>query len=419
MGKSRRVVVTGIGVVSPYGVGTDLFWDNVKAGKSGIDTIEGIDTESHTVKIAGEVKNFNPAEYIDKKEVKRMDRFTQFALVAAKEAFEDSKIDLDKIDQNKFGVVVGSASGGMATIEKNHQAIIDRGPTKCSPFTVPMMIVDIAAGRISIQYKAKGPNKAVVTACATAAHSIGDAMRTIQYGDADIMFAGGAEACVTHLGMGGFTSARTLSQRNDEPQKASRPYDKDRNGFVMSEGAGILILEELEHAKARGANIYCEVAGYGASADAHDIVAPAPDGDGAARAMQAAINDADMQPTDVKYVNCHGTSTPVGDVAEINAVCKVFGDYATNGLKVSSTKSMHGHLLGASGGVEAVACIKGMQEDLVPPTINVENRDERIPADMDLVVDNAQKVDNLSAAMSNSFGFGGHNASLIFKKYEG
>ena len=417
--KARRVVVTGIGVVSPYGVGADLFWDNVKQGKSGIKHTTIIDMEGHTVKISGEVSDFKPEEYLDPKEIKRMDRFTQFAMVAAQEAYKDAGLSEENTDPDRLGVVVGSAAGGMATIEKNHHAIIDRGPTKCSPFTVPMMIVDMAAGRISIAFKAKGPNKAVVTACATAAHSIGDAARIIQYGDADVMFAGGAEACITKLGVGGFTSARTLSTRNDEPEKASRPYDKDRDGFIMSEGAGILILEDLEHAKSRGAKIYAEVVGYGASADAYDIVAPSPDGEGAARAMQAAINDAGMKPEDIQYVNAHGTSTPVGDLAEINAVVSVFGEYSTHGLMVSSTKSMHGHLLGASGGVEAAACLKAMQDNLVPPTINVENPDEGLPAGMNIVPNVAVKVDNLAVCMSNSFGFGGHNASLIFKKYEG
>jgi len=281
-----------------------------------------------------------------------------------------------------------------------------------------MMIVDMAAGRISIMLGAKGPNKAVVTACATAAHSIGDAMRCIQYGDADVMIAGGAEACITLLGMGGFTSARTLSTRNDEPEKASRPFDVDRDGFVMAEGAGILVLEELEHAKARGANILAEIVGYGASADANDIVAPCADGDGAARAMQAALNDAGMKPEDVQYVNAHGTSTPLGDVAETLAIRRVFGDYAENGLMVSSTKSMIGHLLGASGGVEAIACIKTLQTGIVTPTINLDNKDEKIP-NIDLVPNKPRKVDNITGVMTNSFGFGGHNCSLIFKKYEG
>ncbi|MDD3593224.1 MAG: beta-ketoacyl-ACP synthase II [Candidatus Gastranaerophilales bacterium] len=417
--KPRRVVITGVGAVTPYGVGADLFWDNVKQGKSGIKNISIIDATNHPVKIAGEFTDFNAAQYMDPKEAKRMDRFTQLAMVAADEVCNDAGITADNVNPERFGVFVGSAAGGMETIEKNHHLIINRGPAKCSPFTVPMMIVDIAAGRISIAHNAKGPNKAVVTACATAANSIGDAFRAIQYDDADIMIAGGTEAAITNLGMGGFTSARTLSTRNDEPEKASRPYDKDRDGFVMSEGACLLMLEELEHAKKRGAKIYCEIIGYGASADAYDIVAPHPEGDGAALAMKNAIRTAGIKPEDVNYVNTHGTSTSVGDVAEIKALCKVFGDYVTNGsLFVSSTKSIHGHLLGASGGAEAIVCIKAMQENLVPPTINLENRDEAIPAGINLVPNVAQKTDDLNVTMSNSFGFGGHNASLIFKKYK-
>lgn len=418
MGKSaRRVVVTGMGVVSPFGVGVDLFWDNLVKGNSGIKTITHIDLSRHEVRFGGEFTDFIPEQYLDKKESKRMDRYAQFAMVAAQEAWKDSGLDMSKTDPTRVGVIVGSASGGMATIEKNHIAIVERGPEKCSPFTVPMMIVDIAAGRISIMVGAKGINKAVVTACATASHSIGDAFRAIMYGDADVVFAGGSEAPLTSLAMAGFASARTLSRRNDAPAKASRPFDKDRDGFIMAEGAGILVLEELEHALARGAKIYAEFLGYGASADANDIVAPASDGDGAARAMQLAIEDAGLKPEDVKYVNAHGTSTGLGDVAETLAIKKVFGDYAKNGLLVSSTKSMTGHTLGAAGGIEAVACIKAMQADTAPPTINLDNPDEH--CDLDYVANVARKVDDLDVAMSNSFGFGGHNASLVFKKYKG
>lgn len=417
MKQSRRVVVTGMGAVSPFGVGVDLFWDSIKEGKSGIKPITIIDTTNHAVKIGGECPDFDPGKYIDKKEAKRMDRFTQFACVAAKEAYEHAGLTSENADPNRVGVIVGSAAGGMDTIEKNHNAILNKGPAKCSPFTVPMMIVDMAAGRISIMLGAKGPNKAVVTACATAAHSIGDAFRCVQYGDADVMIAGGAEACMTLLGMGGFTSARTLSTRNDAPEKASRPFDIDRDGFVMSEGSGILILEELEHAKARGAKIYGEIVGYGASADANDIVAPSADGEGAARAMQAALNDAGLKPEEVQYVNAHGTSTGLGDIAEPTAIKRIFGDYAENGLLVSSTKSMIGHLLGASGGVEAITCIKTLETGIVTPTINLDNKDEKIP-NIDFVPHKARKIDNLSAVMTNSFGFGGHNCSLIFKKYE-
>ncbi len=413
---TRRVVVTGVGVVSPFGVGLDLFWDNLKRGKSGIKNITQVDLSKHNVKFGGEVADFKAAEHIDKKEAKRMDRYTQLGMIAAKEAAQHAKLDMEKQDPTRVGVIVGSAAGGMATIEQNHLAIINKGPAKCSPFTVPMMIVDIAAGRISIMLNAKGPNKCVVTACATGAHSIGDAFRCVQYGEADVMVAGGCEAPLTQLAIAGFSSARTLSTRNDEPQKASRPFDKDRDGFVMSEGAGILILEELEHAKARDANILAEFAGYGATADANDIVAPCEDGDGAARAMEIALKDAELKPENVQYINAHGTSTSLGDVAETLAIKRVFGEYAKQGLLVSSTKSMVGHMLGAAGAVEAAACVQALQTGIIPPTINLDNPDEK--CDLDYVSKKARKVDNIKAVMSNSFGFGGHNASLILKKYE-
>lgn len=412
--EARRVVVTGMGIVSPFGVGLDTFWDNIIQGKSGIKHITITDVSEHSVKIGGEVTDFDPSLYMDKKEAKRMDRFTQHGVVAAIEAAKDAGLDMSKEDPTRVGVIVGSAAGGIGTIENNHRAIMEKGPSKCSPFTVPMMIVDMAAGRISIMFNAKGPNKCVVTACATAAHSLGDAFRCIQYGEADVMFAGGCEAPLTPLSLAGFSSARTLSTRNDEPEKASRPFDKDRDGFVMSEGAGVFVLESLEHALARGAKIYAEFAGYGSSADANDIVAPCADGEGAARAMEIALKDADMAPTDIQYINAHGTSTGLGDVAETLAIKRVFGDYAKNGLLVSSTKSMTGHLLGASGGIEAAACVKAIENSIVPPTINLDNPDEK--CDLDYVPNVARKQD-VSGVMSNSFGFGGHNASLIFKKY--
>jgi 3-oxoacyl-[acyl-carrier-protein] synthase II len=414
--KARRVVITGMGVVSPFGVGLDLFWDSIVQGKSGIKPITIMDTSQHTVKIAGEVSDFDATLYLDKKEVKRMDRFSQFALVAAKQAYEDSGLDMSKEDPTRVGVIVGSAAGGIGTIENNYRAILEKGPTKCSPFTVPMMIVNIAAGRISIMLNAKGPNKCVVTACATATHSLGDAFRTISYGDADVMIAGGTEAAITPLSMAGFASARTLSTRNDDPQHASRPFDTGRDGFVMGEGAGILILESLDHALARGAKIYAEFVGYGASGDSYDIVAPHPEGEGAARAMKLALDDAELQPTGIQYINAHGTSTPLGDIAETIAIKRVFGDYAKKGLIVSSTKSMVGHLLGAAGGIEAAACVKTIETGIVTPTINLVNQDEK--CDLDYVPNKSRKVDNIDAVMTNSFGFGGHNASLIFKKYK-
>ena len=414
----RRVVVTGMGIVSPFGVGKELFWNSLVEGKSGISTIERISLDGHTVHIAGEVKNFVPEEYMDSKDAKRMDRYTQFAMVAADEAIADSGIVAgENVDPYRYGVIVGSAAGGFDTFEKQHHIIIDRGPTKCSPFTVPMIIADMGAGRISIKHGAKGVNKSIVTACATSAHSIGDAFRAIQWDDADVIVAGGAEAVITRLGIGAFTSARTLSKHNDEPQKASRPYDKDRDGFIMAEGAGVLILEELEHAKARGAKIYAEIVGYGQSADAYDIVAPAPDGAGAATAMELAIKDAGLKPEDVDYVNAHGTSTGLGDIAESQAIARVFGDLSKNKkLKVSSTKSMHGHMLGATGAAESIVCIDAINTGIIPPTINLDNQDEKV-ANLDYVPHKAIKAD-VKVAVTNSFGFGGHNATLIYKKYE-
>lgn len=411
----KRVVVTGLGVITPIGIGTDKFWNSLIEGKSGISTTSSISLEKHPVKISGEVKDFNPDDYIDPKESKRMDRFTQFALVAAAEAIKDAKLEDTDTDPYRIGVIVSSAAGGFKTFEKNHMMVLERGPSKCSPFTIPMMIVDMPSGQISMKYGYKGVNKAVVSACATGSHSIGDAFRSIQYGDADIMITGGCEATICDVGVGAFTSARTLSRRNDEPQKASRPYDKDRDGFVMSEGAGVLVLEEYEHAKARGAKIYAEIVGYGQTADAYDMVAPDPEGKGATMAMKLALKDAGMDSKEVQYVNAHGTSTGLGDIAESQAIARVFGDLNTNkDLHVSSTKSMHGHMLGGTGAIEAVACIKTINEGIIPPTINLDNQDEHV-ANLDYVPHKAKKAE-VNAALTNSFGFGGHNVSLIFKK---
>lgn len=412
----RRVVITGLGAVTPFGVGVDKFWESLKAGKSGISTSESIDISKHVVKISGEVKDFKPEEYMDGKEAKKMDRFIQFAMVAADEAIKDSKIqEIEDLDPYRVGVIVSSAAGGFRTFEENHIRIIEKGPNKCSPFTVPMMIVNMPSGRISIKYGFKGINKVVVSACATGSHSIGDAFRSIQYGDADIMVAGGAEATICDVGVGAFSAARTLSKRNDEPQRASRPYDKDRDGFVMSEGAAVLVLEEYEHAKKRGAKIYAEIAGYGQTGDAYDIVAPAPDGAGAIHSMEFALRDAGMKPSDIQYINTHGTSTGLGDKAESEAVAKVFGDKKQNpGLYVTSTKSMHGHMLGATGAAEAIVCVKALNDNIVPPTINLDNQDEEV-ADLNYVPYKAVKAE-LHAALSNSFGFGGQNASLVFKE---
>ena len=413
----RRVVITGMGAVTPCGIGVDNFWNALLNGKSGVSLIESIDTEKHTVKIAGEIKDkdFNPEDYMSSKDANRMDRFTQFAMVAADEAIADSGIDEANIDPYRIGVLVSSAAGGFKTFEKNHMAMINKGPTKGSPFTVPMLIVDMASGRVSMKHGYKGVNKAVVSACATGSHSIGDAFRTIQYGDADVMVAGGCEATITTLGIGAFTAARTLSKRNDEPTKASRPYDKDRDGFVMAEGAAAVVLEEYESAKKRGAKIYAEIVGYGQSSDAYDIVAPDPEGNGALKSMEFALADAGMKPEDIQYINAHGTSTGLGDIAESQAIAKLFGDLTTNkNLLVSSTKSMHGHMLGATGAIESIVCIKAMEEGIVPPTINLDNQDEKV-ANLNYVPHKAQKAD-VKVSLTNSFGFGGQNATLIFKK---
>lgn len=413
----RRVVITGLGAVTPCGIGTDNFWNAMLEGKSGISTIERIDTEKQAVKIAAEIKDsdFNPEDYIDPKDAKKMDRYTQFAVVAADEAIADSGIDEVEIDPYRIGVIVSSAAGGFKTFEKNHLAMIEKGPTKASPFTVPMLIVDMASGRISMKHGYKGLNKVVVSACATGTHSIGDAFRSIQYGDADVVVAGGCEATITTLGIGAFTACRALSKRNDEPQKASRPYDKDRDGFIMGEGAGVMVLEEYEHAKARGAKIYAEIAGYGQTADAHDIVAPDPEGKGAYYAMKFALDDAGVKPEEVDYINPHGTSTGLGDIAESQAIEKIFGDKEANpNLLVSSTKSMHGHMLGATGAVETIVCVKTITDGKVPPTINLDNQDEHV-ANLDYVPHKARNK-KVRVALTNSFGFGGHNASLVLRE---
>jgi len=413
----RRVVITGLGVVTPCGVGVDNFWKSMIEGKSGVSEIERISTEGQAVKIAAEIKDkdFNPEDYIDPKDVKRMDRFTQFGIVAADEAIADAKLDEAGYDPYRIGVIVSSAAGGFQTFEKNHIAMMEKGPTKGSPFTVPMLIVDIASGRISIKHGYKGLNKIVASACATGTHSIGDAFRSIQYGDADVVVAGGCEATITTLGVGAFTACRALSKRNDEPEKASRPYDVERDGFIMGEGAAVLVLEEYESAKKRGAKIYAEIVGYGQTADAHDIVAPDPEGKGARKSMEFALADAGLKPEEIDYINPHGTSTGLGDIAESQAIEQIFGDKEKNpNLLVSSTKSMHGHMLGATGAVEAVVCVKTITDGIIPPTINLDNQDERV-ANLDYVPHKARKK-KVHAALSNSFGFGGHNTTLVFKE---
>lgn len=409
----HRVVVTGMGVVTSLGSDLPTLWNNLLAGKSGISQIEAFDTTDYTTKIAAEIKDFDPAVYIDKKEVRKMDRFVQFGVAASKLAVEDAGLRLgDNADPERVGVIVGSGIGGLGTWEEQHTVLMEKGPRRVSPFFIPMMIANMASGQVSMVTGAKGPNTTAVSACATGTHSIGDSFKMIQRGDADVMICGGAEATIRPIGMAGFCSMRAMSTRNDEPEKASRPFDIDRDGFVMGEGAGVLILESLEHAVARGARIYAEVIGYGMSGDAFHMTEPDPDG--AARCMSKAIKDAGIQPEDVQYINAHGTSTPVGDKSETVAIKKTFGDHAYK-LAVSSTKSMTGHLLGAAGGVEAVILGLTLQNGVIPPTANLDNQDPEL--DLDYVPNTPRNAD-VKVALSNSFGFGGHNATIIMRKYE-
>jgi 3-oxoacyl-[acyl-carrier-protein] synthase II len=409
----RRVVVTGIGAITPIGNGKEGYWSALKAGKPGIDKITKFDATDYTAQIAGEVKDFEPTDFIDKRDAKKMDRFSQFAIAATRMAIEDAKIELEKIDRTRFGVVIGSGVGGIETLEKEYEKLQSKGPNRVSPFFIPMMISNMSAGQISIIFGAKGPNTTVVTACASSTNAIGDAFKIIERGDADIMVTGGTEAAITKISIAGFCSMKALSVRNDEPSKASRPFDKDRDGFVMGEGAGILLLEDLEHAINRGAHIYAEVVGYGMSADAYHITAPAPEGEGAARAMKNAIYDANISPEQIDYINAHGTSTPYNDKFETMAIKNVFGDHAKK-LAISSTKSMTGHLLGAAGGIEAIACCLAITENFVPPTINYMIPDPECDLDY---VPNKGRHKEVKCALSNSLGFGGHNATIILKEY--
>ena len=411
----RRVVVTGMGCVTPYGIGIDNFWNNIKNGKSGIKE-HNLDKEKHLVKVAGQVPvDINVEKYIDSKEAKRLDKSIIYALIAAEEAYTDSGLDLEKEDRTRIGVIVSTAAGGLVVVTTGYKEMMNRGFHKCSPFTVPMMIANMASGKISIKFGLRGPSKAVLSACATGAHSVGDSYRTIQCGDADIMFAGGAESSVCDFGIGAFTSARTLSKSDRAPEEVSRPYDKDRDGFVLSEGGAVLILEEREHAIKRGAKIYAELTGYGQSSDAYDMVAPDPEGKGAELAIRNCLKEADKSPKDVDYINMHGTSTHLGDLAESKTVERVFGNKKTNSnLLVSSTKSMTGHMLGAAGSAEAIVAVKTIVEGIVPPTINLINIDPDV-ADLDYVANKARAKD-VKVALSNSFGFGGHNAVLMFEK---
>lgn len=411
----RRVVITGLGVVSPVGNSVETFWNSLITGKSGIRTIDRFDTTGFATTIAGQVKDFNPEDFMDKKEARRMDRFVQYAVAAAKQAIEHSGLDITHENSERVGVYIGSGIGGLETLCDQHSVLEEKGPRRVSPFFVPMMISDMASGQVSIIFGAKGPNSSPISACATGTNAVGDAFKIIERGAADVMFTGGAEACVLPLSVAGFNSAKALATAyNDRPEEASRPFDKDRDGFVLGEGAGVVILEELEHAKKRGATILAEIVGYGMSGDAYHITAPAPEGEGAARAMKQAIHDAGIEPTAIGYINAHGTSTDYNDFYETLAVKNAFGEHAYK-LAMSSTKSMTGHLLGAAGAIEAVACVKVLTEGILPPTINLHEPGEG--CDLDYVPHEARQA-QVEYVMSNSLGFGGHNASIILKQYK-
>jgi 3-oxoacyl-[acyl-carrier-protein] synthase II len=413
MNTRRRVVVTGIGLVSSLGIGTESNWAALVAGKSGIDTISRFDVSEFATRIAGEVRGFQPLDFIEKKDVKKMDPFIQYAIAASQFAMDDAQFSVTPEIAPNVGVSIGSGIGGFGTIEREHKALLDGGPRKISPFFIPSAIINLAAGQLSIRYGAKGPNTATCTACSASAHAIGDAFEMIRRDAADVMIAGGSEAAITPMSVGGFGALRALSTRNDEPARASRPFDTDRDGFVIGEGAGVVILEELEFAKRRGARIYAEVVGYGMSADAYHITAPSEDGDGPYRVMRAAIKSAGIEPSQVDYINAHGTSTPHGDKVETIAIKRCFGEDAKN-VAVSSTKSMTGHLLGAAGGLEAGIAILAVHHQLVPPTINLDCPDPE--CDLDYVANKARAL-KIEYALSNSFGFGGTNAALMFKRY--
>ena len=409
-----RIVVTGLGAVAPNGIGTQTFWQNVINGVSGIAPITRFDASRHDTQIAGEVKGFDPLQWIEKKEARKMDLFIHFAVAAAQMAYDDSGLKVTDDNGERIGVFVGTGMGGIPALEESHRVLMEKGPGRISAFFIPSIITNLASGQISMRFGMKGPNSCVSTACATGNHAIGDSLRIIQRGDADVMLAGGSEAVITPLTIGGFCSMKALSTRNAEPTRASRPFDKDRDGFVMGEGAGIMVLESLEHAKRRGAKIYAEIVGYGMSADAYHITQPAPEGEGAVRSMRLALQDANVAPNQVDYINAHGTSTPAGDLNETLAIKAVFGDHARS-LAVSSTKSMTGHLLGAAGGIESVITVLAIAQGLLPPTINYETPD--LECDLDYVPNTARRRD-VKYALTNSFGFGGTNATLVFKKFE-
>jgi 3-oxoacyl-[acyl-carrier-protein] synthase II len=410
----RRVVVTGMGLVCPVGIGVEESWKALVEGRSGIAPVTHFDASTFPTRIAGEVKGFEPERFMDRKDARRNDRFIQLALAAADMAVKDAGLDFDREDPTRIGAIVGSGMGGLAEIEDTHKTLLERGVRKVSPFFIPAIIINLAPGQIALRWGLKGPNFSPVSACATGNHSIGDAMMYIERGMADVMFAGGTEATITPLGLAGFCAARAMSERNDAPEKASRPFDKGRDGFVAAEGSGILVLEEYEHARSRGARILAELAGYGASCDANHVTAPAPEGEGGQRAMRMALADAGLAPEQVGYVNTHGTSTPQGDIAECQAIRRVFGGWADAGLLVSSTKSMTGHMLGAAGGAESVISVLALTRGVVPPTINVDEQDPECRLD---VVPNAARERKLDAVLSNSFGFGGTNAVVAFKRF--
>lgn len=410
----RRVVITGMGVLSPLGNELDVFWQNLVNGRSGIGPVTRFDTTNFDCKFGGEVRDFHPEQFMPAKETRRTDRFTQYAVAAARKAVADAHLELDKQDVTRVGVLVGSGIGGMETIEDQIGILLSKGPQRVSPFMIPMLIVNMASGYVSMLLGVKGPNLSVVSACATATHALGEAARAIVHNDADVMIAGGTEAAITRMGFGGFCAMRALSTRNAEPTRASRPFDKDRDGFVMGEGAGVCILESLEHARKRHARIYAEIAGYGITGDAYHMSAPAPDGEGAARAMAMSLRHAKLRPDQVDYINAHGTSTTVGDKCETMAIKTVFGEHAKK-LAVSSTKSMTGHLLGAAGAVETAVCALAIQNGIIPPTINYETPDPE--CDLDYVPNRAREM-QINACVNNSLGFGGHNATLVIKRYE-
>lgn len=409
----NRVVITGMGAITPLGNNVDAFWDALKQGENGIDKIDRFDVEDYSTQMAALVKDFDPKDYMDRKEARRMDRFTQFAVAASREAMENAGLDASKVDQDRFGVILGTGIGGLETLEDQARTLFTKGPNRISPFFIPMMIGNMAAGQVSIAVGAKGVNTTVVTACASSTNSIGEAFKAIRFGDADVIITGGCEATITPLALAGFCSMKAMSTRNQDPKTASRPFDADRDGFVMGEGAGILILESYEHAVNRGANILAEVVGYGSTADAYHITAPSPDGEGGARAMREAVRYAGIEPNMVDYINAHGTSTPYNDKFETTAIKTIFGDHAYK-LAVSSTKSMTGHLLGAAGGIEAIAVVKMLQEQFIAPTINYTTPDPE--CDLDYVPNEGRKA-KIEYALSNSLGFGGQNASILLKRF--